>query len=243
MTSNWAMNLTPRQNRNPRVRPIWAGAVICVMTLALAGCGGSDATTPQGFVGDTGDTAPTVAADIASFLGETCDGDHLVMTQGSQNNYCDKDAKGSLVWVDEDTHEENEALAQVAADKEAAVAKAAELAAEKEAAEVKAQEEADAQAKQEADALAEQETAKAAELAAAKVAADTKAQEVADAKAEQEAAELNKPATLVTKDKPQSSAYYKNCTEARAAGVTPLYEGEPGYSTKLDRDRDGVACE
>jgi len=36
---------------------------------------------------------------------------------------------------------------------------------------------------------------------------------------------------------------YKNCTEARAAGVTPLYAGEPGYSRKLDRDGDGVACE
>lgn len=40
-----------------------------------------------------------------------------------------------------------------------------------------------------------------------------------------------------------SSAYYVNCTEARAAGVTPIYEGQPGYSTKLDRDRDGIACE
>lgn len=40
-----------------------------------------------------------------------------------------------------------------------------------------------------------------------------------------------------------SSAYYKNCSEARAAGVTPLHAGEPGYSSKLDRDGDGVACE
>ncbi|WP_246563177.1 excalibur calcium-binding domain-containing protein [Paenibacillus montaniterrae] len=36
---------------------------------------------------------------------------------------------------------------------------------------------------------------------------------------------------------------YKNCSEAHAAGVTPLYEGDPGYSKKLDRDGDGVACE
>lgn len=40
-----------------------------------------------------------------------------------------------------------------------------------------------------------------------------------------------------------ASAYYPNCTAAKAAGVAPLYAGEPGYSTKLDRDRDGVACE
>jgi hypothetical protein len=36
---------------------------------------------------------------------------------------------------------------------------------------------------------------------------------------------------------------YKNCTEAHEAGVTPLFEGDPGYSKKLDRDGDGVACE
>lgn len=36
---------------------------------------------------------------------------------------------------------------------------------------------------------------------------------------------------------------YKNCTEARAAGAAPLYRGDPGYSSALDRDNDGVACE
>lgn len=36
---------------------------------------------------------------------------------------------------------------------------------------------------------------------------------------------------------------YKNCAEAHEAGVTPLFEGDPGYSKKLDRDGDGVACE
>lgn len=37
--------------------------------------------------------------------------------------------------------------------------------------------------------------------------------------------------------------YYKNCTEARAAGVTPILRGEPGYAAHLDRDNDGIACE
>ncbi len=37
--------------------------------------------------------------------------------------------------------------------------------------------------------------------------------------------------------------YYANCTEARAAGVAPLYEGEPGYRIAMDGDRDGIACE
>lgn len=36
---------------------------------------------------------------------------------------------------------------------------------------------------------------------------------------------------------------YRNCSEARAAGVTPLRRGQPGYSSKLDRDGDGTACE
>jgi hypothetical protein len=31
--------------------------------------------------------------------------------------------------------------------------------------------------------------------------------------------------------------------EGYAAGVSPLHEGDPGYSTDLDRDGDGVACE
>ncbi len=40
-----------------------------------------------------------------------------------------------------------------------------------------------------------------------------------------------------------SSAYYANCSAARAAGAAPLYAGQPGYRAKLDRDGDGVACE
>ena len=40
-----------------------------------------------------------------------------------------------------------------------------------------------------------------------------------------------------------SGTFYKNCSEARAAGAAPIYRGEPGYREKLDRDNDGVACE
>lgn len=40
-----------------------------------------------------------------------------------------------------------------------------------------------------------------------------------------------------------AEAYYPNCAAARAAGVTPIHAGEPGYSSKLDRDGDGIACE
>ncbi|MCZ4537949.1 excalibur calcium-binding domain-containing protein [Gordonia terrae] len=40
-----------------------------------------------------------------------------------------------------------------------------------------------------------------------------------------------------------SSVYYANCSAVRAAGAAPIYAGQPGYSSKLDRDGDGVACE
>jgi hypothetical protein len=40
-----------------------------------------------------------------------------------------------------------------------------------------------------------------------------------------------------------SSGYYSSCSEARAAGAAPLREGQKGYSRRLDRDGDGIACE
>jgi putative cell wall-binding protein len=37
--------------------------------------------------------------------------------------------------------------------------------------------------------------------------------------------------------------YYANCDAARADGAAPIYRGEPGYRSGLDRDDDGIACE
>lgn len=53
-----------------------------------------------------------------------------------------------------------------------------------------------------------------------------------------------KPAPKPTRTtaKPRS-VYYKNCTEVRKAGKAPLYRGQPGYRSALDRDHDGIACE
>lgn len=39
------------------------------------------------------------------------------------------------------------------------------------------------------------------------------------------------------------SVSFANCSEARAAGAAPVQRGDPGYSSKLDRDGDGVGCE
>ncbi len=53
------------------------------------------------------------------------------------------------------------------------------------------------------------------------------------------------PAAPAAEDVPADPAgvYYANCSAARAAGVTPLYRGEPGYRSGMDGDNDGVACE
>jgi len=42
---------------------------------------------------------------------------------------------------------------------------------------------------------------------------------------------------------PPAGAYYPGCNAARAAGVAPIYRGEPGYRPELDGDSDGIACE
>jgi hypothetical protein len=64
----------------------------------------------------------------------------------------------------------------------------------------------------------------------------------------------NIPVALVSAPKPPAPSsgkatagvrVFRNCTAARAAGVTPILRGTPLYdaNTKLDRDKDGVACE
>ncbi|RKR15451.1 GmrSD restriction endonuclease domain-containing protein [Arthrobacter oryzae] len=42
---------------------------------------------------------------------------------------------------------------------------------------------------------------------------------------------------------PPAAVYYANCTAVRAAGAAPIHAGQPGYSSKLDRDGDGIGCE
>lgn len=52
-----------------------------------------------------------------------------------------------------------------------------------------------------------------------------------------------KPTKPKPTKKPKPSVYYANCAAVRADGAAPIYRGDPGYSSKLDRDGDGVACE
>ncbi|QHK21773.1 DUF1524 domain-containing protein [Pseudarthrobacter psychrotolerans] len=53
------------------------------------------------------------------------------------------------------------------------------------------------------------------------------------------------PAPVVPAPAPAAPAavYYANCTAAKAAGAAPIYAGQAGYRSALDRDSDGVACE
>ena len=70
------------------------------------------------------------------------------------------------------------------------------------------------------------------------------AQAAADAEARTRVAA---EAAAVTAEAPAQSAVgsasYPSCDAVRAAGADPIHAGEPGYSSKLDRDGDGVACE
>ena len=70
--------------------------------------------------------------------------------------------------------------------------------------------------------------------------------DMASVAAQQRAARDSTP--VVTQQRPaapyaQSPVTYRNCAEARKAGATPIRKGQPGYSARLDKDGDGVACE
>ena len=133
-----------------------------------------------------------------------------------------------------------------AAEKAAAEVAATEAAAaaDKAAAEASAQATADATAAQATADAAAKATADAVAATKAKAAAAKNAQAVAAASAKADAAAAAAAAAAVPPPAPPAaSVYYENCTAARAAGVTPIYRGQPGYASKLDRDNDGIACE
>ena len=48
---------------------------------------------------------------------------------------------------------------------------------------------------------------------------------------------------FVRQTMPKLGDYWSGCNDARAAGVTPLHFGEPGYRPEMDGDGDGIACE
>ncbi|WP_242237428.1 excalibur calcium-binding domain-containing protein, partial [Bacillus cereus group sp. BfR-BA-01316] len=44
-------------------------------------------------------------------------------------------------------------------------------------------------------------------------------------------------------DLPQGNYNFKSCKEAKAAGFSNITRDHPAYSSKLDRDGDGLACD
>ncbi|MEO5778810.1 MAG: DUF1524 domain-containing protein [Arthrobacter oryzae] len=51
------------------------------------------------------------------------------------------------------------------------------------------------------------------------------------------------PAPLASPVPAPAVSAYANCAAARAAGAAPVRAGQPGYSSSLDGDADGIACE
>ena len=50
-------------------------------------------------------------------------------------------------------------------------------------------------------------------------------------------------ATKKTSSGNSTTVKFKSCKAAKAAGYSDMKKGEPGYSSNLDRDGDGIACE
>lgn len=51
--------------------------------------------------------------------------------------------------------------------------------------------------------------------------------------------------TFISVNTFSETLYFKNCKEAKAKakGYKNIKKGQPGYRDKLDRDKDGIACE
>jgi hypothetical protein len=222
-----------------------AGGSFALMLVSLVVFGLSLPTETTENPPVAGIVAPAVAeeATLASFVGQACEADHLVMTQGNESNYCNKDTTGAFVWVDQANHDQATAQAKEQADKKAAQDKAAAEAKAKAKAKKEAEQKAAAKKAGEEKSAAEAKAKanKEAERKAAAAEADAKRAAV-NAEAEREA-ERQAEAESMVEDSAGSSAYYENCSAVRAAGAAPIYSGDPGYSRKLDRDGDGVGCE
>lgn len=232
-----------------------AGGTLVLIVVAASLTGPSEtATTPAADAAAQESPAPSAEPELASFVGEACEGDQLVMTQDGQSNYCDANEGGSFVWVAAADHEKSEAAAVALASQQAAdEAKAEKAAAAKEAARTKAAAQAKAEKAAAAMKAAEKKAAaqaqakKAEQQESARKAQAAQAARAAEKRAADKAAAARKQSYVAQPAAPKkpasTSAYYKNCTAVRAAGADPIHVGDPGYSRKLDRDGDGVGCE
>jgi len=239
----------------PRRRMLSAGgclvALVLALTPVLAGCDGAAAqgTTPTGAATTQAlITVPDVVGMKGDVATEALEKAGLTQTP----SYTDVDGKES-VWKPSNwsvTAQDPVAGTQVPADqaitltvnhdsaKAAASARASASAAAQASASAAAQASASASAAAAAEEQARQEAARAAE---------EQAQQQAQQEAQTEQSQTEQSQTEQSQTQEQSDesseTYYANCAEARAAGAAPIYRGEPGYRSGLDRDNDGIACE
>ncbi|WP_104173471.1 excalibur calcium-binding domain-containing protein [Arthrobacter sp. Y81] len=215
--------------------------LVVLAGLMLTGCGGKQEAAPTASTTAVAEVTDTVtvpgvmsltldkAEDQLKDLGleveaeDTVDGKSIMVKKNWQVTSQDS-AEGARVAKGSTVKLGVKSLDKIAAEKAAADKAAAEKAAADKAAADKA----------------------AADKAASDKAAADAAAAAAKAAAEQAAAQQAVPQTPVQQAAPAPvapAASYANCAAVKAAGAAPLYAGQPGYSTSLDRDRDGVACE
>ena len=216
-------SVSPRRRSRLLSASSWFVALVLVLTPALAGCDQASAKKTASSEATTAQTTIEVP-DVVGLKGDAAV-DALEKAGLTEDpTFKDVDGKES-VWKKSNwsvTAQDPAAGEQVAADREITLTVTHDSA------------HAEASAKASASAAA---AAEAAETAAQEKAAQ-EAQQAEEA-AQEQAQEPEEPAQPA--QKPQ--AYYRNCAEAKAAGAAPLYQGDPGYRSALDRDHDGVACE
>ena len=220
-------SVSPRRRSRLLSASSWFLALALVLTPALAGCDQASAKKTASPEVTTTQTTIEVP-DVVGLKGDAAV-DALEKAGLTEDpTFKDVDGKES-VWKKSNwsvTAQDPAAGEQVAADREITLTVTHDSA------------HAEASAKASASAAA---AAEAAEKAAQEKAAQEaqQAEEAAQEQAQEPAQEPEEPAQPA--QKPQ--AYYRNCAEAKAAGAAPLYQGDPGYRSALDRDHDGIACE
>lgn len=226
-------SVSPRRRSRLLSASSWFVALALVLTPALAGCDQASAKKTASSEATTAQTTIEVP-DVVGLKGDAAV-DALEKAGLTEDpTFKDVDGKES-VWKKSNwsvTAQDPAAGEQVAADREITLTVTHDS----------AHAEASAKASASAAAAAEASASAAAAAEAAEKAAQEKAaQEAQQAEeaAQEPAQEPEEPAQPA--QKPQ--AYYRNCAEAKAAGAAPLYQGDPGYRSALDRDHDGVACE
>lgn len=226
-------SVSPRRRSRLLSASSWFVALALVLTPALAGCDQASAKKTASSEATTAQTTIEVP-DVVGLKGDAAV-DALEKAGLTEDpTFKDVDGKES-VWKKSNwsvTAQDPAAGEQVAADREITLTVTHDS----------AHAEASAKASASAAAAAEASASAAAAAEAAEKAAQEKAaqeaQQAGEA-AQEQAQEPEEPAQPA--QKPQ--AYYRNCAEAKAAGAAPLYQGDPGYRSALDRDHDGVACE